>query len=218
MIWKQGENFDYLAVKDDTKVEIECKFVTADIGRQIHRKRLYQFGEYVTPKLNSALVRVSGGIFVHVRIPGRLHGHEKQHSAISDHILRAIENPDAQLVSEEITVSVSTFDLESSPFHRLAPEDLRQKHIDQFMSSSFGISNKNMLILFRPRRHALIVALQSHKEDKVLTGIHKQLKDSAAKQFSGTLPAMICCHLADLSEAELLSLQYKDDGVPDWTI
>ena len=207
-----GGNFDYLAAKDDIKIAIECKFVTADIGRQIHRKRLYQFGEYVTPKLNSALARVSGGIFVHVRIPGRLHGDEKQHSVISEHIFRTIENPDAQLVFEENTVSVTTFDLESSPFHGLAPEELRQDHIDHFASSRFGISNKNMLILFRPGKHALVVVLQSHKEDKVLTGIHRQLKDSAAKQFSGTLPAIICCHLADLSEAELLSLQYKDDG------
>ena len=209
-----GGNFDYLAVKDDLKIEIECKFVTGDIGRQIHKRRLYQFGEYVIPKLNSVLTRVSGGIFVQIRIPGRLYGHEKQHSVICKHVLRAIENPGSPLVFEENTVSATTFDLESSPFHRLAPEELRQEHIEGFTSRTFGISNKNMLILFRPGRHALIVALESTKEDKVLTGIHKRLKKSAAKQFSGNLPAMLCCHLADLSEAELLSLQYKgDEGI-----
>ena len=188
-----GGNFDYLAVKDDLKIEIECKFVTGDIGRQIHKRRLYQFGEYVTPKLNSVLTRVSGGIFVQIRIPGRLYGHEKQHSVICKHVLRAIENPGSPLVFEENTVSATTFDLESSPFHRLAPEELRQEHIEGFTSRTFGISNKNMLILFRPGRHALIVALESTKEDKVLTGIHKRLKKSAAKQFSGNLPAMLCC-------------------------
>ena len=206
-----GGNYDYLAVKDDLKIEIECKFITGDIGRQIHQKHLYQFGEYFTPKLGTVLDRVSGGIFVHVKIPGRLCGQERQHSAISEQVLCAIENRSGQLQFGENRVSVSRFDLESSPFERFKPEDLRKQHVDHFASSKFGIENKNMLVLFRPRRHAVLVALQSDKEDKVLTGIHKQLKESAAKQFSGTLPAMICCHLTDLSEAELLSLQYKDE-------
>ena len=206
-----GGNYDYLAVKDDLEIEIECKFVSGDIGRQIHLKHLYQFSEYFSPKLGTALARISGGTFVHVRIPGRLYGHEKQHSAISEQVLYAIENQSRQLQFGENRVSVSGFDLESSPFERFRSEDLRKEHVDHFVSSNFGIENKNMLILFRPRKHAIIVALQSNKEDKVLAGIHRQLKDSAGKQFSGSLPAMFCCHLADLSEGELLSLQYEDD-------
>ena len=69
-----------------------------------------------------------------------------------------------------------------------------------------------MLILFRPRRHAVIVVLQSLNIDKVLPGIHRQLKDSAGKQFSGDLPAILCCHLSDLDAEDLLELyQYRDE-------
>ena len=50
-----GGGYDYLAARDDVQVEIECKFVSGDIGRQIHLKRLFQFGEYVTPQLQALL-------------------------------------------------------------------------------------------------------------------------------------------------------------------
>ena len=209
-----GGGYDYLAVKNDLRMEIECKFVTGDIGRQIHLKRLYQFGEYFTPKLQDFLHRVCGGILVQITIPGRLHGHSTQHASISEQVFCAIGAKKSQFPFTENEVSVSNFALESSPFSRSNPENLRKEHVDQFVSDSFGIENTNMLILFRPRRHAVIVVLQSKKQDRVLTGIHRQLKDSASKQFTGTLPAILCCHLADLDEAEIVSLHRKhDEGV-----
>ena len=209
-----GGSYDYLAVKANLQMEIECKFVTGDIGRQIHLKRLYQFGQYFTPKMHALLHRTCGGMLIHVTIPGRLHGRESQHASITEQVLSAIGVQDHQLQFEENHVSVSEFVLESSPFSRMRPESLRKDHVDQFVFNNFGIENKNMLILFRPGRHAVIVVLQSDKEDRVLTGIHRQLKDSASRQFSGTLPAILCCHLADLNEADLLSLQYKgDEGI-----
>ena len=202
---------DYLAVKDDVQIEIECKFVSGDIGRQIHLKRLYQFGEYVTPRLHALLPHISGGIFVHVTIPGRLHGQESQHALITECVSKAITLQEGEFAFSENHVSVSKFALENSPFATHTPQVLSKQDVDQFACRNFGVENRNMLIMFRPHRHAVIVVLQGSKEDRVLTGIHQQLKDSARNQFTGDLPAVLCCHLADLAEHELLSLQHKDE-------
>ena len=206
-----GGGFDYLATKDDVQIEIECKFVSGDIGRQIHLKRFFQFGEYVTPRLQGLLSRVCGGIFVHVTIFGRLHGQQQQHVSISDQVSNAIAAQEGQFEFSDGQISVSRFDLKNSPFETHTPQFLHRQDVDKFVSRHFGVENKNMLIIFRPHRHAVIVVLQGSKEDRVLTGIHRQLKEAARKQFTGCLPAMLCCHLADLHEHELMSLQYKDD-------
>ena len=206
-----GGGYDYLAARDDVQVEIECKFVSGDIGRQIHLKRLFQFGEYVTPQLQALLSRIRGGIFVHITITGRLHGREEQHASISEQMSNAIAAQEGQFEFSDSHISVSRFALENSPFETRSPQFLRRQDVDQFVSHHFGVENKNMLIIFRPHSHAIIVVLQGSKEDRVLTGIHRQLKESARKQFTGNLPAVICCHLADLHEHELMSLRFKED-------
>ena len=207
-----GGGYDYLAVKDEIQIELECKFVTGDIGRQIHRKRLYQFSEFFIPRLFARLDRIYGGLFVHITIPGRLHGQNRQHASISEQVFRAIGIHNNGVQSSENHISVSRFSIENSPFEKIEPQFIQEKHIAQFIYKEFGIVNKNALALFRPRRHAVIVVLQSASEDKVLIGIHRQLKDSARKQFSGTMPAILCCHLADLNEQELLdTYQRKED-------
>ena len=208
---ESGGGHDYLAVKDDVQIEVECKFVSGDIGRQIHLKRLYQFGEYVTPRLYALMPRILGGMFVHVTIPERLHGQESQHALITENISKAITLQEGEFQFADSLVSVSKFALENSPFATHTPQLLGKQDVDQFVSRNFGVENRNMLIIFRPHNHAVIVVLQGSKEDRVLTGIHRQLKDSARNQFTADLPAVLCCHLADVAEHELLSLQHKDD-------
>ena len=170
-----GGGYDYLAARDDVQVEIECKFVSGDIGRQIHLKRLFQFGEYVTPQLQALLSRIRGGIFVHITITGRLHGREEQHASISEQMSNAIAAQEGQFEFSDSHISVSRFALEKSPFETRSPQFLRRQDVDQFVSRRFGVESKNMLIIFRPHSHAVIVVLQGSKEDRVLTGIHRQL-------------------------------------------
>ena len=45
-----GGGYDFLAISGSTKIEVECKHVSADIGRQIHRRALYDLGGVLFPK------------------------------------------------------------------------------------------------------------------------------------------------------------------------
>ena len=148
---------------------------------------------------------------MHVTILERLNGQESQHALITEHVSKAIMLQEGEFHFSDNHVSVSKFPLENSPFATHAPQFLGKQDVEQFVSRHFGVENRNMLIIFRPHSHAVIVVLQGSKEDRILTGIHQQLKDSARKQFTGDLPAVLCCHLADLAENELLSFQNKDD-------
>lgn len=44
-----GGGYDFLAISGSTQIEVECKHISADIGRQIHRRKLHDLGEVLFP-------------------------------------------------------------------------------------------------------------------------------------------------------------------------
>ena len=124
-------------------------------------------------------------------------------------MLRAIEARNGLFESDAYQVAVSEFPIERSPF---VSEHILKSDMDKFCSETLSLDNRNMLITFRPKRSAILVVIESAKHDKVLEGIHQQLKDSARHQFTGTVPGMLCCHLVDLTAAQLISLGNEDKG------
>jgi hypothetical protein len=55
-------------------------------------------------------------------------------------------------------------------------------------------------------RTAIVVSFKSRREDNVLAKILERLKGDAKRQFTRQLPALICVHMADLSEKQLLDI------------
>ena len=109
--------------------------------------------------------------------------------------------------SGENQVSIQEFDLLGSPFEEHSIKHIDQVKISNFLSERFGFDNKNVLAVFGENNRAIIVVIESSKSDRVLEGILRQLKEAAKKQLSGSSPAVLCCHLADVTEAELLSVR-----------
>ncbi|MBV9583825.1 MAG: hypothetical protein JO213_02960, partial [Alphaproteobacteria bacterium] len=59
------------------------------------------------------------------------------------------------------------------------------------------------IMTFSPRRSATVVALRSAKPDKFLQALHRNLREAAALQLSGTLPGVICVQLRNLTDTQL---------------
>ena len=87
---ESGGGFDFLATNEKVEIEIECKFVSGDIGRQIHLKRLHQLGTVLLPEMAKFLDQECGGQLVRVLLPGRLTGDDKQHHKIRHLISQAV--------------------------------------------------------------------------------------------------------------------------------
>lgn len=45
---ESGGGFDFLAFSNTIHLEVECKFLSADIGRKLHRRRVYDLAAYCT--------------------------------------------------------------------------------------------------------------------------------------------------------------------------
>jgi hypothetical protein len=69
---EHGGGFDFIATKNEVALEVECKVFTADIGRQIHKRRLLTLYKTLMPVLQQIHRDATLGIIVRITLPGRL--------------------------------------------------------------------------------------------------------------------------------------------------
>ena len=202
----QGGGFDYLIEKDGIELEIECKLISADIGRQIHPRKFHLLSTTLLPEMANILSQEIGGYLIRITIPGRLNGDRRQHHEIRDLMLKAVADQETEMAQGEYKVSTSRFSISESPFGNIPRDDISMDHIQRFLLEGFEIEDRNVLVQFRPKNGAVLVIVESEKNDTVLKEIHHQLKKAARNQLIGELPGILCCELSDLTEDQLLAL------------
>lgn len=201
-----GRGFDYLVSQDNAEVEVECKFVSGDIGRKVHLKRVHQLGGVLLGTIHGLLEKEEGGKLVRISIPDRLEGSREQLEEIAGLVDKLISEERLSITQNGYTVSTSGFSLADSPFGQLPADEISVELVQQYLFDQHDVDNRNVLVNFRPTKGAVLIVIESEKKDAVLRGIHAELKDSARKQFSGDRPGIFCCELGDLTEEQLLSL------------
>ena len=212
---EDGGGYDFLAVSGANRIEVECKHLSADVGRQIHRREFHALGGVLKPVIERALQESREGLFVRVTLPGRLSGNKVEQQAITSRISTVLRG-EIDVVDDHICAAkLQSFVLENSPFKQDYSKEIAMEDIQRFLLEDFGIENRNVFLHWHPGRAAILVSIESKGPDRVLRRIFKSLKDDAKKQFSGRFPAVLCLHLADLTEAELLELADVDQtGTP----
>jgi len=205
--------FDFLATKDGMEIEVECKHHSGDIGRQIHLKRVHQLGKHVLPIMSGVIDSSAGGKLVHVVLPGRLGGDAEQHMAVANAVSDKLQGTSSTAGDMISKVSIQEFQMEESPFWRFHPDHLTRDHIDEFLEQRFGLANKASMILCKPKSGAIVTVVESEKPDTVLDGIYQQLRKASRRQFSGGRPAILWCHLADLTGDQLKSLAQDQENI-----
>jgi hypothetical protein len=112
---ENGGGYDFLAASDGSKIEVECKHISGDTGRKIHRRKLYDLGGLLCPIMSRAVEGKQGGIHLRVDLPDRLHGRIEQQQAVASQIQMALTN-ETGLENEACRISIERFDISSSLF------------------------------------------------------------------------------------------------------
>lgn len=202
---ESGGGFDFLASRDGAEIEVECKHISADIGRQIHRRKLHELGGSLYPAMARALVE--GHVrLLQVKLPGRLTNNNDLKQALSERVTAVLSGEAHEVNDPMCDISAQTFPLEASPFAANRGHDLTMVDIEYFLKVAFGIENAHVLLNWRPGQAAVLIHFHSATPDKVLGKMLKHLKADAKNQFSGCLPGFLCVHLADLNREQLLDL------------
>lgn len=70
---ESGGGFDFLVRRNGAEAEVECKTFSADVGRKVHQKRVYQLGGMVKNDLDARL-DARGSYFSEVVVEGQFVG------------------------------------------------------------------------------------------------------------------------------------------------
>lgn len=202
--------FDFLATGEGIELEIDCKTVSGDIGRSIHRNRMLDLLRLCQPAIQACLAR-RGGTILRITIPGALHGREEYMTGVA-----ALANAAAQqeqTVSDDgvATVAVTRFQIDQGPFHHQRRPT--QTELAGFIGQCTSNSNPHAISIHRPGEAAVVITIDSDRPDRVVEGIYRSLKASAERQFTRTRPAVLAVRLTDLTDSQLLGLVGREHGL-----
>jgi hypothetical protein len=205
-----GSGVDFIARNDGVEIEIECKMVSGDLGRKIHRLRalalFWSLAEIASRTYRSAI----RGLMIRITVPERLTSSDELLRAIRDAFSRAIVSGHGKTLATECEIEVLDFDVAVSPFAVADVTQLSGTAIHEFVRARLGHTGAHSMHFFSPGRRALALAIESRKPDRVLAGIRRQLRDTAEDQFGGERPGIICVQFHDLSAEELQDLGESD--------
>ena len=201
-----GQGHDLLAAKDGMSLEVECTHMSGDAGRKIHRKELYRFGDRAAAWMRDHLGNLTTGLFVQLTIPGRLESADDYQKTMCALVGRGLLSGDTDTEQDGNRVHVRAFDVESVAGPWTATDAFGTGAMEARLLSHFDLVNKNALVYFRPRQSVVVLLIVSDQKDEVLNGMHAELRKKTKGQFTGNRPGILCCHLADLTQEQLLSL------------
>ncbi len=203
-----GGGFDFLATSGTTSVEIECKYISTDLGRKLHRRRVYDLGGILYPIMNR---HTDEGMLVRVTIGDRLTSQAPQQCLIRDRVYSVLLDGQKSCGDDECFVTAEPFTIRDSPFSG-DTMSLRRTSVDNEVRKFFDIKNEHTLLHWRPNVSAVVVSLKSAKQDRLLPEMVKKLKADTKAQFTGTKPAFLLLHLDDISDEQLSELHRMELG------
>lgn len=207
---ENGCGVDFIALKAGIEIEVECKVFTADLGRKIHRNKVLMLHRYLVDIVQDIFKRATCGLLVRIEIPDRLTCQPTQLEAIRRSLNSAFLTGDLAVRSPECEVQVLDFDIQDSPFNVKTIEEIDQTKIRDFAHKKFNKANRELMMLFSPGKRAIVVQVQSAKNDELLKGAYRQLRESAKGQFTKTRPGILAVQFQELSGAELLDIARTD--------
>lgn len=175
--------------------EVECKSLSADAGRKIHRKDFYRFIEAMSPGLAA---HMAGGrrevllIDLDDRLPANLPAQKTLRRSVTDMLLGDQSN---QAIHDGFEINRLDFDtelpittLDKAAIHKACQDKYGQNcHAAGAVSEDAGC----------------LIVMRSRKEDDTSEPLLKAMR-KAATQFSGSRPAFIAVQFDDIAPSDLM--------------
>lgn len=205
-----GSGFDFLAVRDGQETEVECKLLSADIGRKVHRRHFAKLARTLSPTLEQLFRTAVKGLLVRITLPDRLTPGLDRHAAIVDSVGKGVLGGGCD--SRICGVSLLEFSIEGSPFAAGLDARKNSSNVQAFVARLTGCTNSHVMMMVSPGERAVVAVLECVQPDAVVKGIRRQLRDAAEGQLTGTRPGCLVAELHDMSDAQILSLAKSDSN------
>lgn len=204
-----GGSFDLLVEDLGTSgLEVECKSISIDKGRRIHRRDALEFWGELWKDISGVAQHLRSGLAVVLTVPYRLPSDPAERARLAREVVAQVlaGNGGARL-SDGSDIRVQGFD----------PADIdaaitggNREALRRTIDEATGTSNREAALYRTPAGGLLAFVMQSAVEDDVLTQVFATLKDSAPKQFTGKRGGLFWVALQGLEADQLLSVHEQD--------
>jgi hypothetical protein len=200
--------FDLL-VKDigTNGLEVECKSISEDKGRKIHRREALEFHHLVKPKLQALSRNLQAGVSVVLTLPGRLPALHKQKQALVKHVVDSVLASQGATLDDGSDIRISEFDMETLG----VIETERGQEISREAIELVTATNNRESMILGNRKGALIFVLQSRRDDTMLKYVFDTVSESAKSQVSKNRPALFLVGFHAIEAESLLSIAMQDN-------
>ncbi|SEI14728.1 hypothetical protein [Paraburkholderia hospita] len=204
----QDATFD-LFVEDlgDDGVEVECKSASHDKGRSIHRATAFAFYERLTKELGDFARRLKTGLAVVVTVPDAIPGAPNEQADLAKRVHRQLIVGQSEAFDDGVQIGITEFEVS-----RLRDIELQTDSEDAraIVDELTATRNRSVLVIGRRNVGALLLVLQSSKDDELLSAVFDTAKKAARSQLSGTRPGLLLLGFEGLEAEQLASLAQQD--------
>lgn len=194
------EKFDILIPTLGAGVEVECKLITKNKGRKVHRKDAISVLHLLISQIGPLLSGWSNGLAIVITLSERLTGASTQHEHLVDSVRQAVLG--SGIATKDLFVRLVDFD--KSKFDPRSPE-FRQ-HIDALT----GTKNREASVFSTPAGGVAIFILQSALADSLKHELRATLQDAACRQLTATRPGLLVAGFDDLAAQQLRAIAADD--------
>ena len=202
-----GGTFDLLI--DDAGhggLEVECKSVSNDKGRKIHRREMIDFVHLLTPTLVPVIRRHGKGLFAVLTVPGRLPTLYKQRVQLAKDLTSSVSRFQDAVLSDGTAIRIGEFD--SSGIDDALLRD--QSRLRAFTEAVTGTSQREAVVIGDRSGGTLALVVQSALDDELLKATFDTLSRAARQQLSRNRAGLVVAAFAGLNVTQMLSIAQQD--------
>lgn len=187
-------------------LEIECKSVSVDKGRKIHRREALEFHQLVKPRLQTLIKNIQRGVAVVLTVSGRLPVKFQQKKDLAKRVIDSVLTAQSTVLEDGGDIRVSEFDMAIlGDIGSVEHPVISRSAVDQITATQ----NREAMILGN-KNGAIVFVLQSRQDDAMLQCVFDTISQSAKNQLSKNRPALFLVGLHGMEAENLLSIANQD--------
>lgn len=189
-------------------LEVECKSISEDKGRRIHRRAALEFWGELWKDVASVAQNLRSGLAVVLTVPYRLPKEVGERSALGKKVITQILAASGATLGGGAEVRIEPFD----PAKIKAGKDKGPNELRKALDVATGTANREAAVYETPAGGMLAFVIKSAIEDDVLDQVFATLDDSAARQFTRKRGALFWVALQGIDADQLLSIHKQDSS------
>jgi len=192
-------------------LQVECKSISSDKGRKIHRREALEFYSIFVKCLAKKAKALSTGVILVVTVPDRLPTQYSARLQLCSRMLDQFELRESCVFDDQVEIRIEEFDFSPIGAHYIGNTWKGERDI---LDRITGTTGEEIMIFQNKSGGGVVAVVQSKKDDSFLEATFSTLEFSAKKQVSNTKPVLFFVSFHDLEDGELREIGDESKAEP----